>query len=56
MKVSDKLSIVYSRLVYRICSTLQICGFQTFLHVDPQLKYTIYCRPRRLIQQLLIQD
>jgi len=28
---------------------------QTFLHVDPQLQYTIFCRPRYLAQQLLIQ-
>jgi len=26
-----------------------------FLHVDPQLKYTIFCRPPGLAQQLLIQ-
>jgi len=29
-------------------------GSQTFLHVDPQLKYTIFCRLRGLAQQLLI--
>jgi len=28
---------------------------QTFLHVDPQIKYTLCCRPRGLAQQLLIQ-
>ena len=28
---------------------------QTVLHVDPQLKYTIFCRPRGLAQQLLIE-
>jgi len=25
------------------------------LHVDPQLKYTIFCRPLDLTQQLLVQ-
>ena len=30
-------------------------GSQTFLHVDPQLKYTIFCKPRALAQQLLMQ-
>jgi len=34
---------------------MQTSGSQTFLHVDPQLKYAIFCEPRGLAQQLLIQ-
>jgi len=30
-------------------------GSQTFLHVDPQIKYTIFCRSRGLAQQSLMQ-
>ena len=29
-------------------------GSQTFLHVDPQLKYTVFWRPHGLTQQILI--
>jgi len=32
-----------------------ISGSQTCLHVDPQLSFEIFCRPRGLAQQLLIQ-
>jgi len=31
-----------------------ISGSQTILHIDPQLKYTIFCGPYGLAQQLLI--
>ena len=37
------------------CLMVQASGSQTFLHVNPQLNYTIFCRPRVLAQQVLMQ-
>jgi len=42
-------------MTWLFVTSVYTSGSQTFLHVDPQLKYTIFCRPRGLAQQLLIQ-
>ena len=43
--------------IFCVRHCLCVCGSgsHTFLHVDPQLKYTFFCRPRGLAHQLLIQ-
>ena len=37
-------------------TVVRASGHQAFLRVDPQLQYAIFCRPRGLAQQLLIQE
>jgi len=44
-----------SSVLIRPWSTAWSSGSQTFLHIDLRLKYIIFCRPRGLAQQLLIQ-
>ena len=43
------------KLRIKILTLVQNSVSQTFLHVDPQLKYTIFCTPHSLAQQSLVQ-